>query len=502
MLHNRHITKHKKSFSVLLLMVLCLSIVGSSCKNYGSKGTVGEVEQLAPVQLDLEEIKARGKLVALVGNSSSSYFIYRGRPMGFEYELLLDFADELGVTLEVVIPDDMNDLFDMLNSGKGDLIAASLTVTKERAEMVKFSDYLMKTRQVLVQRKPEGWQRMSWDKIRRSLIRNQLNLIGEKVHVRRNSSYFSRLKSLSDEIGGDIDIETVAGDVETETLIKMVAEGEIDFTVADEHIAQLNSTYYGNLDVATPISFPQQLAWAVRKNAPELLDAMNTWLASARKTSDFHHLVMKYYKNRKGYLARSSSGYHSQYGGRLSIYDEIFKRQATPAGWDWRLVASLAYQESKFNHDLQSWAGARGLMQMMPETAKRFGGDSVMTPELSVKTGMKYLIYLDDYWQKEISDSAQRMPFVLASYNAGLGHILDARRLAEKYGNSPNDWNHVSFFLLHKSQRRFYADNVSRHGYCRGTEPVKYVREITGRFEQYKKLIPLALKEEQLLASN
>ena len=472
----------------------------SSCKNYSGKATGTNDLSVELVQHDLEEIKAKGKLVALVGNSSSSYFIYRGRPMGFEYEMLLAFCEEIGVALEVVIPDDMNDLFNMLNSGKGDLIAASLTVTKERAEMVKFSDYLMKTRQVLVQRKPDGWQRMNWDKIRRQLIRNQLDLIGKEVHVRRNSSYFSRLKSLSDEIGGDISIQTVSGDIETEELIKQVAEGEIDFTVADEHIAQLNATYYGNLDVATPISFPQQLAWASRKNSTQLVDAINDWLKRARKTSDFNHLVMKYYKNRKGYLARSSSGYHSQFGGRLSIYDDIFKRQATNAGWDWRLVASVAYQESKFNHQLVSWAGASGLMQLMPETAKRFGGDSLMTPEKSVRVGINYLTYLNNYWKKEIPDSAQRLPFVLSSYNAGLGHILDARRLSEKYGNSPNNWNEVSFFLLNKSQRRFYSDPVSKHGYCRGTEPVKYVMEITGRYEQYKKLIPLALKEEHLLA--
>lgn len=492
----------KKNRFYSLLVAICL-VVGlvHSCKNYSRKATVAIGDQIAPVSLDLEEIKARGKLVALVGNSSSSYFIYRGRPMGFEYEMLLAFAKDLGVTLEVVIPEDMNDLFDMLNSGEGDLIAASLTVTKERAEMVKFSDYLMKTRQVLVQRKPDGWQRMNWDKIRRQLIRNQLDLIGKEVHVRRNSSYFSRLKSLSDEIGGDIKIQTVAGDIETEVLIKKVAEGEIDFTVADEHIAQLNATYYANLDVATPISFPQQLAWASRKNSPQLINAINDWLSKARKSSDFHHLVMKYYKNRKGYLARSSSGYHSQFGGRLSIYDDIFKKQAANLGWDWRLVASIAYQESKFNHQLVSWAGASGLMQLMPETAKRFGGDSSMTAEQSVKVGVRFLTYLDDYWKDEIPDSAQRLPFVLASYNAGLGHILDARRLAEKYGNSANTWGDVSFFLLNKSERRFYSDPVSRHGYCRGTEPVKYVSEISGRYEQYKKLIPLALKEEQLLAT-
>lgn len=456
---------------------------------------------LKPVLRDLDEIKSRGKLVALVGNSSSSYFIYRGRPMGFEYELLERLAKELEVDLEVVIPTDMNDVFDMLNRGEGDIVAASLTVTKERAKSVSFSEYLMQTRQVLVQRKPEGWRTMRWDKVRRSLIRNQLDLIDKTIHVRRNSSYYSRLVNLSDELGGDIHLNTVSGDVTTEELIRQVAEGEIEFTVADEHIAQLNATYFSDLDVEMPISFPQRLAWAVRKNSPGLKNEVDQWLQSERRTSDYNHIVKKYYKNRKAYIQRSSSGYHSQFGGKISIYDASFKEHASLSGWDWRLIASLAYQESKFNNDLVSWAGARGLMQMMPETARRFGGDSIMTAEKSIITGIKFLNYLEDYWVKHIPDSAQRMPFVLASYNAGLGHIIDARSLTEKYGNDKDNWAAVSYFLRGKTQRRFYKDPIAKHGYCRGEEPVKYVTQILGRYQQYQKLIPMALGEQQVLVA-
>lgn len=455
---------------------------------------------IKPVERDLDAIKSRGKLVALVGNSSSSYFIYRGRPMGFEYELLERLAAELEVDLEVVVPNDMNDVFDMLNKGEGDIVAAGLTVTKERAKSVSFSEYLMQTRQVLVQRKPEGWRKMRWDKVRRSLIRNQLDLIDKTVHVRRSSSYYSRLINLSDELGGDIHLNTVSGDVTTESLIKKVAEGEIEYTVADEHIAKLNATYFADLDVEMPISFPQRLAWAVRKNSPGLKSAIDEWLIKERRTSDYNHIVKKYYKNRKAYIQRTASGYHSQYGGRISIYDESFKEHASNAGWDWRLIASLAYQESKFNNELESWAGARGLMQMMPETARRFGGDSIMTAEKSIITGIKFLNYLEDYWEKQIPDSAQRLPFVLASYNAGLGHILDARKLTDKYGNDPDNWAAVSFFLKGKMQRRFYKDPVVDHGYCRGEEPVRYVTQILSRYQQYEKLIPLALDKNQVLA--
>lgn len=487
-----------KVFSFVTFLV----VITTSCKQRQAEMKREKVVYTQPIEKDLGQITDDGKLVVLMGNSSSSYFIYRGRPMGFEFELLELYAKDMGLELEVIVIDDLNDVFEQLNEGKGDIVAASLTVTKERTNQVSFTDHLITTRQVLVQRKPENWQKMKWNDVRKQLIRNQLDLIGKEIHVRRQSSYYSRLVSLSDEIGGDININTVKGDVETEELVKMVAYSEIDYTISDEHIAQLNATYYANLDVATPISFPQQLAWAVRLNSPQLKESLNDWIKSNRKSPIFNHLILKYYKNRKGYMLRSNSGFHSQYGGRISIYDENFKAYATPAGWDWRLIASLAYQESRFNHDLVSWAGAMGLMQMLPETARRFGCDSVMTAEQNIKAGIEYLNYLNNFWKKEIADSAQRIPFVLASYNAGMGHVLDACRLSEKYGNAKYEWSVVSYFLRNKTQRRFNTDNVVKHGYCRGAEPVRYVSEIVNRYEQYKKLIPLALGVETLFASN
>jgi membrane-bound lytic murein transglycosylase F len=497
-----HLNKLHSHSKAVFSMIALLLILTTACKQRQTELKKEKLSYAQPIERDLAQINEDGKLVVLMGNSSSSYFIYRGRPMGFEFELLELYAKDKGLELEAIVVDDLNDVFDHLNEGKGDIVAASLTVTKERTNQVAFTDHLITTRQVLVQRKPENWQKMKWNDVRQQLIRNQLDLIGKEVHVRRQSSYYSRLVSLSDEIGGDIKINTVKGDVETEELVKMVAYGEIDYTIADEHIAQLNATYYSNLDVATPISFPQQLAWAVRLNSPQLKESLNQWIQENRKSSDFNHLVMKYYRNRKGYMLRSNSGFHSQYGGRISIYDESFKANATPLGWDWRLIASLAYQESKFNHDLESWAGARGLMQMLPETARRFGGDSIMTAEQNIRVGINYLNYLNNFWKEEIADSAKRIPFVLASYNAGIGHVLDACRLSEKYGNAKYEWSVVSYFLLNKTQRRFYTDNVVKHGYCRGAEPVKYVSEIVNRYEQYKKLIPLAIKEENLVASN
>jgi membrane-bound lytic murein transglycosylase F len=186
-------------------------------------------------------------------------------------------------------------------------------------------------------------------------------------------------------------------------------------------------------------------------------------------------------------------------GNKLSQYDEMIKAGADKLGWDWRLLAAVVYQESKFDPGGESWAGAKGLMQLMPETAKRFGASDLRDPTQSLKAGVNYLMYLEKYWTKRIPDQQERLKFVLASYNAGLSHILDARKLCAKYGKDDKQWNDVEFFLLKKSDPKFYRDPLVSSGYCKCEEPVNYVREVLERFEEYKIHIRLPLFDEQVV---
>ena len=158
-------------------------------------------------------------------------------------------------------------------------------------------------------------------------------------------------------------------------------------------------------------------------------------------------------------------------------------------GWDWRLLASIVYQESNFQPGAESWAGAVGLMQLMPSTAEEFGATDRTNPHQSLKAGTRYLRYLDRLWGKNIQDPKERLKFVLASYNAGLSHIIDARNLTKKYGKDPMKWDDVESFLKQKSNPKFYRDPVAVAGYCKCEEPVNYVRDILSRYEEYKILI-------------
>ncbi len=466
-----------KMINYRLLLIILIAV---SCK---SKDKVKEENREVR---DMEEIRQEGKIVAVTDYNSTSYFIYRGTPMGYQYELLQMLADKLDIKLEVLVNNDLEENFKWLNERKVDLIAVGLTVTKERSEFLNFTLPYTQTRQVLVQRKPEDWRKLSRQEINISVIRNQLELGGKTVYVEQGSSYAARLHNLSEEIGDSIHIIEVPK--ETEQLIKLVAMGEIDYTVSDEHVARVNQTYYPGIDVQTAISFPQYLAWGVRKESEKLLNEINNWLVQFKKTKDYRLIYNKYFHNRRSeHLVKSD--YYAISSGKVSAYDELIKKYSEKIGWDWRLLAAMIYQESRFNPNVESWAGAFGIMQFMPATAERYGIGRDSNIEEHISAGVKYLKWLDERFIDNIKDEEERIRFVLASYNIGLGHILDARRLAEKHGKNPDKWDVVSSFLLKKSQPKYYQDVVVKHGYCRGDETFNYVKEIMNRYHHYKNII-------------
>jgi membrane-bound lytic murein transglycosylase F len=461
-------------------LALLLSIFLSAC---------GDNSEDKP-KTELDYILQRDTIFVLTGYNAYSYFIYKGQPMGFEHDLVQKLSEYLGVTPAFILVNDIKDMFTMLDEQKGDLIAFNLTITKERAERISFVNYYNTTKQVLVQRKPDKWRNMMTHQIEKELIRDPVELIGKTVVVRGASSYIPRLNNLSEEIGGDINVVEADPELTIEDLIEQVAKGEIDYTISDENIALLNEASHDNIDVKTDISLSQRIAWGVKKNSTELRDTINYWLDSIKSTKYFAVTYNRYYKNRYSYKRRVASEYLLLKGGKISGYDEQIKESAQKLNWDWRLIASQIYQESQFKPNAKSWAGAVGIMQLLPSTGKMYGITNLYDPILNIKAGTKFLISLDKYWSEFIEDSTERIKFVLASYNVGRGHIDDARRLAEKYDANLNVWDdNVEFYLLQKSKPKYYNDEVVRNGYCRGIETVKYVKEIFERYEHYKKFI-------------
>ncbi|RLD47497.1 MAG: lytic transglycosylase F [Bacteroidetes bacterium] len=470
----------KRNISLQIFLILILFF--SACNSNNNQ----EPKQKKIKVRDYSEIKQLKKLRVVTNLNSTDYFIYRGQPMGFQLELMQFFAKELNVDLEIIAQNNLTRCFNMLENDSCDIIAIGLTITKNRNEKFNFTVPYGLTNQVLVQRKPDNWPELSRKKIESKLIRNQLDLAKKTIYVQQNSAFVTRLKSLSQEIGDTIYIKQK--NIETEELIKKVAKKEINYTICDEYIGLVNKTYYPQLDVATKISFPQKLAWAVNKQSDTLLNILNNWLTDFKKTRKFKAIYNKYFKNPKS-VNIFNSDYYLQETGQISPYDNYFKKYAKELHWDWKLIASLAYQESHFNNNARSWAGAFGIMQLMPITAERFNVDTNSSPAENIRAGIKYLKYLDKQLSDEITDTTERKKFIIASYNSGLGHVLDARRLAEKFDKNPNIWiNNVDFYMAKKSNSKFYLDPVVRYGYCRGSETVNYVTEIFSRYDHYKNI--------------
>lgn len=437
---------------------------------------------------DLNTIKEEGVVRVVTNYNSTNYFVYKGTPMGYQLELLQEFSNYLGLKLDIMVNNDLSTNYRNLKVGETDIVASNLAATLEKNRGIKFTEPHSFSRQVLVQQRYKPENDNSGSREYNDLIRNQLNLAGETIYVQKESAYAKRLRNLAQEIGDSINIVEIA-DYEVEQLIGLVASGEIKYTVCDENLARVNLNYYPNLDVETAISFPQKLSWAVRSTSPDLLNVINNWLISFKKTSRYSQIYQKYYLNKRS-IHLVDEGFHSIKGGQVSDFDEIIKEESNKFNWDWRLIASLIYQESRFLPRVESWAGAQGLMQLMPATAARFGVTNTDIPRENIRGGVEFLRWLDERLKSRVEDPGERIKFILASYNVGLGHVLDAMNLAEKYGKNPLIWeNNVDYYLLHKSEPKYFNDPVVKYGYCRGEEPYHYVTEILERYEHYKNVM-------------
>lgn len=488
-------TRNNRNFWNILLnckavWVVLLVVALAGCGDSVEKEQETEIQQQQQDDV-LQDILEKDKLIALTDNSATSYFIYRGQPMGYEYELLDLFANYLGVDLEIKVVDNIDELLDSLEAGKGHIAAANLTVTSSRKTRFLFSEPHLRTKQVLIQKMPDNFRRLTRNQVERDLIRDPVELANETVYVRTGTSFYDRLINLSDEIGDTIHVGELAGVVEADSILAMVSSGQITYSIEDENVARFFQPFYPNVDIQTPVSFSQNIAWALPKRGTNLLDTVNKWITAEQSTSDYAYIYNKYFKwSKKSKQAEST--YSLKGGGMISPYDNVIKQYANKINWDWPLLASVVKQESNFDPNTTSWAGAVGLMQVLPATAIQYGVDSheLALPEPNIFAGTQYMDWIENYWKRELRDTTDVIKFTLASYNVGLGHVKDARRLAEKYDKDPDKWdNNVAAMLLKKSNPEFYQDEVVLHGYCRGVEPYNYVKSVYSHYDHYSNFV-------------
>jgi membrane-bound lytic murein transglycosylase F len=413
----------------------------------------------------LEQIKERGRIVMITQNSGNTYYLYREQPMGFEYDLAVEFARYLDVELEVLTPNWI-EMFGMLNKGDGDFIGAGVSVVPSREKNVDFSDpYLTVRQEVIVHH--DNYQ-----------INKIEDLNGRTVHVRAGTSYQERLADL---LGQGVEMELVlVPDVPTDELIRQVAEEEIEITVADSNIALINRIYHPDIRVAFPISSPQSLAWAVRKGDEELLEVVDKFFTRVRTDGTLDEIYKRYHDN-KDILGRFDlKTFHRKVKTHLPRYQRLIKTASEKHGFDWRFIAAMIYQESHFDPQARSYTGVRGLMQVTQQTAEEMGIRNRMDPEQSISAGVGYLASLYDRFEDVDSDK-NRLLLAVASYNVGYGHVRDAQKIAEQHDLDPDSWASLVETLPLLRMPEFYRE--TRFGYARGTEPIRYVENVMAYYE-------------------
>ncbi len=424
-------------------------------------------------QGDLDQILQRRVLRVAMHNTMASYFLWRGELYGFEYELAKHFADERQLHLEVLVADNHHELMDLLRRGKADIAAAFLTPTLWRETInIAFSKPYHYASEVLVSR-PDA------------PIESLDTINNRAIVVRRSSSYWQTLQDLVPR-GHILNIVPAGENLDTEQLIDQVGRGEIDLTVSDSHILSLELTWRDDVNAALSLTGPRPQSWAVRENNPQLLQAVNEFLTREYQSEFYQETYHRYFQASHTAPRLEQQGALMQESGAISPYDDLIQRYAQQYGFDWLLLAAQVYQESRFDPAATSWSGATGLMQVLPQTARSLGLLDIQNVETGLHAGVKYLAWLYQQFDPGLAEE-DRMWFSLASYNAGIGHLRDARTLARRLGKNPDQWfGEVEAAMILLSRQKYARG--ARHGYVRGMEPVQYVLNIRQHYQTFSEL--------------
>lgn len=417
---------------------------------------------------DLSDMRGRKVLRVLTRNNPTSYFIWRGHILGFEHDLMADFARSQNLNVEFVVAPTRAALFTWLLDGHGDVVAAGMTLPDTNETLLSYTRSYNRVVEMIVTDSGDA------------ALTELPDLSGRSIAVRVSSAHWATANRLRQQ-GIDVNLVQVPETMETEEILAGVASGEYDLAIADSHILDMELTWRDDLRGAFAVTDTVDHGWITRPGDVDLRTALNTYLDSAVRGEFYNVTKLKYFGN-----PRSSRSYITGRAirtGVLSPYDDLTRRYSDRYEFDWIMVTAQMYEESKFDPEVVSFAGAVGLMQLMPETARGFGFDSLTKPEVSIHAGTRYMRHVYDLLD-DVPNPTERLWFTLASYNAGLGHIEDAQRLAEEQGLDPNVWfgnvAEVAPLLQRRSiHRRF------QYGYCRCNEPVAYVRKIRHRYRAY-----------------
>lgn len=408
-----------------------------------------------------EEIQKSGILKVALIPSATDYCLFESQPKGFHLELFEHFAKDLGLDLKVLRANSNTEALTMLENHDVDIIVQNSIPTNTDCLSIP----IIQTKQVLASRSeiPDS----SWE-IYVSEGYTDLN--------------FTEQMALSAHLNAEIiEIDTLS----QENLLKYFLDNEFEHILCDENIICQYQDSYRDIYINPDVEITQNVSWKAHYLNTQLLDSMNVWLEKTKETKFFRQLYHKYFDRSK---INISSNLYSIGDGNISRYDKYIKKHSPKINLEWQLIASIIYEESRFNPEVVSYAGAYGLMQLMPALYSKYKYDPHTGIDGQIACGIKYIKFLEEKIPPEINDSLTIIRLVLASYNVGPAHIEDAIRLSEKYSDNPYIWDNISFYLKNLSNSKYYCDSVVKYGRFYGNRAIAFGNNIMKRYEHYKNL--------------
>lgn len=400
----------------------------------------------APQKPALQHIRDAGVLHVLTRNAATTYYVGPRGPEGMEYDLVKAFANHLGVSLKISTEDNLKTMLSKVQENEVDFAAAGLTVTAERQKTLRFSDsYQSITQQVVYNHSFPRPKNME------TVVEGMMEVMADSSHVEKLIELKKDYPRLS------WDENKNAGSAE---LLNLVAEGLIDFTIADSNEILLTRRFHSSLRTAFDISKPQQLAWAFAKDGDNSLYLeANRFLKEYKKSGQLAKLLKRHYNHAQNYQYAGTTTYLAHVRYRLPRYQEFFELAGEVNELDWQLLAAVAYQESHWNPRAVSPTGVRGIMMLTNATAGDLGIKDRTVPAQSIKGGAQYIRELSEKFSPEL-DNEDRLWFTLAAYNVGYGHVQDARIITKRRGGNPDKWVDVKESLPLLRHKRWYKKRV------------------------------------------
>ncbi len=415
---------------------------------------------------ELEKIKARGHLIMLTLNGATTYYLGAEGETGFEFELAGAFAEFIGVPLEVVTLDHPQALKRALKLGQGDFIAAGLPSPIDDPRLTSGPVYETVAPMVVYR---QGSPRPN------SL--EELN--GGSIALLDGKGYDELLLDNGATVTG---LEwSVAADSSIEDLFDAISREQVNYTIADSNVVELNRRFFPAIGVAFELEPKMNLAWVIREEqTPSLSTSLDAFFDQIQSNNQLAEIKAHHYQSDSSYEPVGTFTFMDQVSARLPALKSLFEQAAEQVDLDWALLAAVGYQESHWDPKAVSPTGVRGVMMLTQRTAGQLGVDNRLDPAQSILGGARYLRSMLDRLPERIQ-MPDRLYLALAAYNIGLGHLEDARVITQRQGKDPDRWIDVKQHLPLLTQERWFSQ--TRYGYARGYEAVSYVSNIRTFYE-------------------